>query len=149
MVKPRIIVLLLALVTLLTAFGVVTWAALESREVVIVHTRGNDGVEKATRVWIADEAGYSWLEAPTTERIWYRHVLENPRVTVERGGWLLTYIAEPMPGPEGHAKIRSLLRAKYGWADIWVGLLQDTSHSIAVRLKQSGAAAMDFGSAGS
>jgi len=147
MVKRRIITLLLALFALLTAVGIVTWAALESREVVILHTRGNDGVAKATRVWIADEGGYSWLEAPTTERIWYRHVLENPRVTVERGGRLLAYTAEPMPGPEGHAKIRSLLRAKYGCADAWVGLLQDTSHSIAVRLKQSGAAAMDFGSA--
>jgi len=135
MVKRRIIFLLLALVVLVTSFGIITWAALESREVVVLHTRGSDGVEKATRVWIADEGAYSWLESPTSERIWYRHVLENPNVTIERGGRMLTCTAEPIPGPEGHAKIRSLLRSKYGWADVWVGLLQDTSQSIAVRLK--------------
>jgi hypothetical protein len=135
MVKRRIISLLLALFVLLTSFGIVTWAALESREVVILHTRGSDGVEKATRVWIADEGGYSWLESPTTERIWYRHVLENPSVTIERGGRMLSYTAEPMPGPEGHARIRTLFRAKYGWADVWVAFLQDTSLSIAVRLQ--------------
>jgi hypothetical protein len=42
--------------------------------------------------------------------------------------------AQPLPNPSGHARIRMLLRRKYGWADAWVGLLQDTSESIAVRL---------------
>ncbi len=40
----------------------------------------------------------------------------------------------PKPGAAGHRLIRSLLREKYGWADVWVGLIQDTSQSIAVRL---------------
>jgi hypothetical protein len=30
--------------------------------------------------------------------------------------------------------VRSLLREKYGWADRWVGLLQDTSQAVPVRL---------------
>jgi hypothetical protein len=42
--------------------------------------------------------------------------------------------AEPVPGPEGHARIRDLLRAKYGLADVWINLLVDTSQSVAVRL---------------
>ena len=42
--------------------------------------------------------------------------------------------AEPVPGPEPHGHLRALLRAKYGLADWWVGLLQDTSRSVAVRI---------------
>jgi len=45
------------------------------------------------------------------------------------------YRAEPQPNPEGHERIRRLLAEKYGWADWWVGLLQDTSGSIAIRLE--------------
>jgi hypothetical protein len=40
--------------------------------------------------------------------------------------------------PEGHAKIRRLLREKYGLADWWVGLFQDTSGSVAIHLRPTG-----------
>lgn len=39
-----------------------------------------------------------------------------------------------VPNPDGHARIRRLLAGRYGWADRWIGLLADTSRSIAVRL---------------
>ena len=42
--------------------------------------------------------------------------------------------AIPVPGAEAHGHIRKLLRAKYGIADWWVGLLQDTTRSVAVRI---------------
>jgi hypothetical protein len=51
-----------------------------------------------------------------------------------RGDLVLDTIAAPEPGDAGHRRIRGLLAAKYGWADAWVGLLQDTSRSVAVRL---------------
>jgi len=37
-------------------------------------------------------------------------------------------------GDGGHRRIRSLLRARYGVADAWIGLLADTSRSVAIRL---------------
>ena len=52
-----------------------------------------------------------------------------------RGSTVVRYHASPVPNPEGHAHIRRLLAAKYGWADRWVALLQDTSQSIEVRLE--------------
>jgi len=55
-------------------------------------------------------------------------------VDVEHAGRALRMVARPEPGVAGHERIRSLLRAKYGWADRWVALLQDTSRSVAIRL---------------
>ena len=89
---------------------------------------------RETRVWIAEAEGALWVEAATPERAWLEDVLRDPGVELLRGGERLRLRAEPVPGPEGHARIRSLLRAKYGWADVWVGLVQDTSRSLAVRL---------------
>jgi CheY-like chemotaxis protein len=43
-----------------------------------------------------------------------------------------------VPNPEGHRRIRALLRAGYGWRDRWVGWLTDTSASRAIRLDCDG-----------
>jgi hypothetical protein len=115
-------------------FGIVTWRALEGREVALLRTRTPAGGSEETRVWVADEAGRIYLEAATPERGWYRSLHAHPEVELVRGGVVRRYRAVPEPGAEGHARIRALLRRKYGWADWWVGLLQDTSDSIAVRL---------------
>jgi hypothetical protein len=116
------------------ALAIVSWIALESNEVVVLQTTGPDGSSRETRVWIADEGAHSWLEAATPERDWYRDVLERPRVKMRRGGLMLTFDAVSRPGAQGREHIRGLLREKYGWADAWVGLLQDTSDAIEVRL---------------
>ena len=119
---------------LIVAFGAVTWVALESQEVIFLRTAQDDGELRITRVWVAAADGALWLEAATPERGWYLDLQVQPRLEVERGGERLCVIASPEPGPESHEKIRSLLRRRYGWADRWVALLQDTSQSIAVRL---------------
>jgi hypothetical protein len=59
----------------------------------------------------------------------------QPEVELLRDGAPLRYRALPEPGPEGRERIRTLLRQKYGWADWWVGMLQDTSDSVLVRLE--------------
>jgi hypothetical protein len=127
------------------AFGAVTWYALESSDVAILRTRGGDGALLETHVWPAEDAGVVWLEAATPERSWLRHVEANPEIELVHGGAARRYRALPDPGPEGHARIRRLLRAKYGWRDWWVGLLQDTSRSVAVKLVASGSAAHGHG----
>ena len=122
---------LLALLALL--FGALTWTALELREVVVIRTRGNDGSLRETRIWIAEEDGSWWLEAASPESAWYRDVIIEPRVEIVRGDRAVPARVTPIPGPEGHRKIRRLFRQKYGLADAWIGLIQDGSRSIAVR----------------
>jgi hypothetical protein len=117
------------------SFGVVTIIALEGNEVVVLRTRGAGGDVKETRAWIADEDGASFIEAAHAERPFYRHLLANPEVEVVRAGAVAPYRATTVPNPDGHSHIRRLLSEKYGWADAWVALLQDTSQSIEVRLE--------------
>ncbi len=124
----------LGLALVVVGFALVTAVALEAQEVVVLHTVAGDGAGEATRMWIAEADGALWVEAATPERAWYRSLLTRPVATLERGGAFACVRATPEPGAEGHERIRTLLRRRYGWADAWVGLLQDTSASIAVRL---------------
>lgn len=127
-----------ALVALLAAaalFGAVTWIALEGNEVAVLRTRTPDGSFEETRVWVADADGAALIEAATPERAWYQSLRMHPDVELLRDGAPLRYRALPEPGPEGRERIRALLREKYGWADWWVSMLQDTSDSVLVRLE--------------
>lgn len=112
----------------------VTWLALESQEVAILETRSANDDRRSTRVWVARRDGSFWIEAATPDRAWYVELLRDPRVRLELGGRSIEAQAIPMSGEAGHEQIRRLLRD--GGADAWVGLLQDTSRSIAVRLAE-------------
>lgn len=114
--------------------GLATLVALEGREVVVLRTAGPNGELRRTRVWIADADGAAWIEAADPEREFYSDIERDPDVELERGGEIHRYRASILPNPEGHARIRALLRGTYGWADRWVNLLADTSRSIAIRL---------------
>ena len=126
---------LLAFVVAALAFGGVTWFALEGRDVAILRTSAADGTIRETHVWVAEDGGALVVEAATPQRAWLLEAMAHPEIELERDGVTLRYRAVPEPGAAGHAKIRSLLRAKYGWADQWVALLQDTSTSVLVRLE--------------
>jgi hypothetical protein len=117
------------------AFSALTIYALEGREVVVLRTRGVDGSPRATRTWVADDGGAVWIEAAFPERPFFQQLRANPDVELERGGVMRRYRAVPVPNPAGHEHVRQLLAEKYGWADWWVGLLQDTSGSVGVRLE--------------
>jgi hypothetical protein len=117
------------------AFGAVTLAALEGVEVVQLRTVAPDGSVRTTRTWVADDDGAAWIEAANTDRPFLHDLQTQPEVLMVRKGVVQRLRAVPMPGDEPHRKIRLLLRAKYGWADRWIGLLADTSRSVAVRLE--------------
>jgi len=116
-------------------FAAVTLVALEGVEVVQLHTVARDGSVRTTRTWVADADGTTWIEAANPERPFLRDLQERPDVLLVRGGRAQRLHAVPLPGVEAHRKIRELLRAKYGWADAWIGLLADTSRSVAIRLE--------------
>jgi len=115
-------------------FGAVTLLALEGKEVVQLRTTAQDGTTRSTRTWIADADGAMWIEAANPERPFLRDLQARPECKLLRGGQAHPVRAVPLPGERGHQKIRQLLAARYGWADVWVGLLTDTSRSVAVRL---------------
>jgi hypothetical protein len=116
-------------------FAIVTGVALEGREVVVVRATDAAGVVHAMRAWVADADGAEWIEAANPERPILRAARARPAdVELQRSSRTRRCAAEVAANPDGHARIRRLLRAKYGWADVWIGLLADTSQSVALRL---------------
>ncbi len=130
----RLRVALVALALVVVAFIGVTWWALEASGVAVVETRAPDGSLRSTHVWFAEPEGELWLEAGTPTNGWYVDVQDDPRVSFrapERSG---EYEARAVAEPGAHGRIRALLREKYGLRDWWIGVLFDTSRSVAVRL---------------
>jgi hypothetical protein len=117
------------------AFAAVTLLALEGREVVQLRTVTPEGGVRSTRTWVADADGAMWVEAANVQRPFLLDLRAHPDIELVRGGTVLPVRAVTVPGLDAHRKIRRLLAEKYGWADCWIGLLADTSHSEAVRLE--------------
>ena len=111
-----------------------TGLALEAGGVAVLRTRQADGAVRATHVWWAEHEGALWVEAATPERAWLAEALAAGLVELERDGRRERLRVERASEPDAHARLRALLREKYGLRDWWVGLLQDTSRSVAVRL---------------
>ena len=129
---------LIALAALLVAFAATTWWALEWGGVAVVETRAPDGSTRATHVWYAEADGALWLEAGTPENPWFVDLQRDRSLRFRAEGRDGGYRAAIVPGAAAHERIRSLMRAKYGLRDRFVGLLVDTSRSVAVRLAPSG-----------
>ena len=127
--------ILVAVVVLILAVGAMTWWALESGGVATLETRDPSGGMRRTHVWFAEPDGEIWLEAGTPENAWFRDVQEDPTVILRADERTDRYVARPGYEPEGHHRIRSLMREKYGFRDVWVGLLFDTERSVGVRLE--------------
>jgi hypothetical protein len=122
-------------------FVALTWWALEAGGVAILETEMADGTQRRTHVWFAQPDGEFWVEAGTPENGWYVDVQERPVLTLsipspdEQGNELSgSYLAEPIVGSPAHERIRQLLREKYGFRDWWIGVVFDTTQSVAVRL---------------
>lgn len=125
---------ILGLVSALVAFTTLTWWALESSGVAVLETRAPDGSLRSTHVWFAEPNGELWLEAGTPENSWYLDVQRDPQVSFSAPNRSGRYVAQRVGDPAAHDQVRSLLREKYGMRDWWIGLLFDTSRSIAVQL---------------
>lgn len=117
------------------AFLFVTYVALELNDVAVLHTRTETNSWRKTHVWVADAGGGSlWVEAATPDRPWLLELKRDSRVELEHDGATTKRRAVPVEDDGAREKVRALLREKYGWADRWVGLLQDTSQAVVVRL---------------
>ena len=114
--------------------GVVTIAALEGHDVVVLETTTAGGAPRRTRTWIAEDRDGTWIEAASPSRPFVADIRRVPTVVVEANGVRRTCTAEIVPNPAGHDRVRRLLRERYGWADRWIGMLTDTHASLGVRL---------------
>ncbi len=125
---------LISLAALAAVLGTTTWWALESGDVAVIETQTPAGTVRSTHVWYAEPDGELWLEAGTPENAWFQDALQSPAITFKASGRVSRHTAEPIDSSSGHSRIRSLIRAKYGFRDRWVGFIFDTSRSVAVRL---------------
>ena len=106
------------LLTLALAVFVAQSVASETGEVVVLHTLDASGADKTTRIWIVDHADLQWLRAGSIESAWYRRLIAQPHVRLERAGKSADYLATP--SPENRQTINGQMRAKYGWRDIFI-----------------------------
>jgi hypothetical protein len=100
-----------------------TYVAGEQTEVVLLHTHDAEGKEWTTKMWIVDVDGATWIRVDNPERGWYRRLLEDPRVELERGGQTQLRLALPDASPEAAEAVDAAFAAKYGLVDRWYGLL--------------------------
>ncbi len=125
--------ILLVLVALALAFVVAIGAASElGGEVVQLHTRGADGADHTTPLWVVDHEGFAYLRAGDRSASWFERLSREPQVRVDRGGKATAYQA--VPAPELTPRIDELMAEKYGLADRFVGLIRNPANSMAVRL---------------
>lgn len=127
----------MALAMLVVVLAATTLWALESGGVAVIETRTRDGAVRSTHVWYSEQGGELWLEAGSPENGWFRDVQRSPALTFEADGASGRYLARPVAGRAAHLRVRTLMREKYAFRDRWVGLIADTSHSIAVQLLPS------------
>jgi hypothetical protein len=106
---------------LLVAAG--TYLAGEQTEVVVLRTFDPAGAVHETKMWAVDRDGAVWVRVANRDRGWYRRLVANPRVELERAGRRTAMLARPDESPEARAAVDAAFRAKYGWVDGWYGVL--------------------------
>jgi hypothetical protein len=74
-------------------------------------------------MWIVDVGDVTWIRVANPRRAWYRRLLANPRVELERAGRREARLAIPEPTPEAALAVDEAFAAKYGLVDRWYGLL--------------------------
>ena len=100
-----------------------TYLAGEQTEVVVLHTRDEKGVEFATNMWVVDLGDVTWVRVANPRRGWYRRLVANQLVELERGGRVEARLAIPDPSTETRLAVDEAFAAKYGLVDRWYGLL--------------------------
>lgn len=129
----RIVVrLAVALLVVVLAVGALEIVAAESDEVVVLRVVDAAGVPHETRLWVVDDGSHSWLRAGSPAAGWFVLLEERPDVEVVRGEETLAVHAVPEPG--ARARINELMRAKYGWADAYIGALFGRDDAVPIRL---------------
>jgi hypothetical protein len=127
-IKRLIWLVVLLFIALMLLQGI----ASESGEVVVLSTRGSGEAAEETRLWVVDHEGHQYLRAGQPQAGWFMRLKASPRVGLERNGERNAWDAVPEPGKQ--AVINDLMRAKYGWADEFIGMMFGRDDATPVRL---------------
>lgn len=114
------------------AFGLMFAASELGGEVVTLTTRGPDGAQYETSLWIVEDEGSLWLRAGNPESAWLKRLAEAPLVELRRGAEAVEYRAEIVRGRA--ERINQKMAEAYGWADRAIGGMRDEGMVTAVRL---------------
>jgi hypothetical protein len=126
-------VLLVLFVIFVVVIGLETIAA-ESGEVSTLITRDASGEGHATRVWTVEDGGHTWLRAGNPQSGWLLRIQQHPAVDLQREDAVVTeYTA--VPDVSARDRINDLMRAKYGWADAYIGMLFGRDDATPIRLE--------------
>jgi len=129
MSKIIVVVLTFAVCSL----SLTTYLALEAGDVVEVETVDcGSGDIRRTHIWFTQQGRLLLLEAGTPANPWVQDIGCQPIVRLSGSSLDGEYTLRIRDDPASHLKIRSLMRAKYGWRDRWVALIFDTSASMLV-----------------
>jgi hypothetical protein len=120
----------------LVGLAVVTYAALEGGDVVIVETPRPGGTEsRQTHIWFVQEANGVYLEAGHPDNPWVKDLEHTSTIKLSGSGIGGTYSFTVLKDIRSHQRIRSLMRKKYGWRDRWVSLLFNVAESRLIELR--------------
>ncbi len=121
---------------LVAVFAVVTISqmiASEHGEVVTITTTDAGGASHETHVWIVDRDGRPWIRSGSPASGWYQRLTRTRTLELQRNGNRTLYAAEPIVANRGD--INALMRAKYGWADAYIGMFFSRANAIPIRLQ--------------
>ena len=121
-------------VALAGLFVALTYAALELGGVAIIETQREDGTTRTTRVWYVQERKDLWLEAGAPTNGWFVDIQRTGELELTLGTNPFPYRTVVVAKPAVRDRVRALLREKYGWRDLWVGLFVDQESATPVRL---------------
>lgn len=121
-----------AVIAVLVVLMVLQAVASERGEVAIITTTDVAGTPHETHVWIVDLDGHPWIRSGSPKSGWYSRLKETPTLELERNGIHTQYTVETVP--DKRAQINALMRAKYGWADTYIGLFFSRANSVPIRL---------------
>jgi hypothetical protein len=117
------------LVGLLVAGATLT----EDMEIAVLTTY-QEGVVYHTHLWVVDDGFTLWIRAGGTNRQWYRRLVAEPNVELERDALVRGYTAEVDPDPRIVARVNHLMREKYGLAGGIFGAIHTWSELMPIRL---------------
>ncbi len=121
-----------AVAALLVVLMVVQAIASERGEVAVISTTDASGTPHETHVWIVDTDGHPWIRSGSPTSGWYSRLKETPTLELDRSGVVSQFTIEAVPAKQ--AQINTLMRAKYGWADAYIGMFFSRANSVPIRL---------------
>jgi len=122
--------------------GVVAGVMLiDEGELVTLHTRGPDGSDYETQLWVIEEEGEFYLRAHYAGAKWLARIRQHPEVALSRGDASYPFLARPVYDPQLRRAVNRAMAAKYGLADRLASALWSTEKSIPVHLDRNDASA--------